>query len=222
MVDKKIFASRLRTRREQCGYTSIKAFAAAFDKRFRGGSVDLEGNNPYRGTLGSFKNYENPNKDNFPNVKTAAEICQLLDCDMDYLLGYIDFPKHIHQEMNERFGLSQKATKHLIFWNEPHVRYSDTLNLVLESANFENALCYAKKMMKLKPTLDGLLEARQKWLAETFSGPPDCGKAYNYTGDNGLADLITKYRMEYDSSRLYLNESLTFLIQEMERISAEK
>ena len=76
--------------------------------------------------------------------------------------------------------------------------------------------------MKLKPTLDGLLEVRHKWLIETFSGPPDCGTAHNYTGDNGTADMIKEKRQEYDSSRLYLNEYLTFLIQELERISTEK
>ena len=105
---------------------------------------------------------------------------------------------------------------------DPRFVLSEMLNIFLESANFENALHHAIKVMKLKPTLDGLIEIRNQWVRDTFSGPPDCGTAYNYTGDNGLADMIREKSMEYDSNRLYLDESLTFLVRELEALATKE
>ena len=220
-MDRKLFAARLKKRRVECGYTSQTAFAQAYNERFIHNWRELMGNNPTGGILGTLKSYENPNGSD-PSLDKVANMCILLNCDIDYLLGNINEPKHIYQAMHERFGLSQKATEHLIYWSRPHVRYSEMLNIFLESANFENALHHAIKVMKLKPTLDGLIEIRNQWVRDTFSGPPDCGTAYNYTGDNGLADMIREKSMEYDSNRLYLDESLTFLVRELEALATKE
>lgn len=216
-----VFAERLTTRRKACGYTSKTAFAKAFHSRFRNGD-QLAGNTPYSGTYATIKNYENPKYTGSPSLDIVVQICQLLDCDIDYLLGFIDEPKHIYQATKEQFGLSNEATNRLIYWNKRHVNYSGVLNHVLESANFENALHHAIRLMKVKPVLDGLRQTRQEWLRKTFSGPPDCGTAYNYPGDNGLADAISEKEKEYASQRLYLDEYFTFLIQELEKIAVQK
>lgn len=217
-MDRRLFAERLRERRKACGYSSREDFAEAYNKRFGQDNP----NSPYGGVLGTIKKYENPNHLGAPKLDIVDNICSMLDCDIDYLLGYIDYPKHIHQAMNEECGLSQKATDHLIYWNKRHVNYSGILNIFLESTNFQNALYHAMRLMRVKPILDGLHKTRQEWLRKSFSGPPDCGIAYNYSGDNGLADAIDEKEKEYASQRLYLDEYFTFLIQEIEKISLEK
>lgn len=220
-MDKILFSKRLKERRKTCGYSSSKAFASAYNARFIYGGTDLAGNNPDAGILGTIKNYENPNHQGMPRLDIVANICSLIDCDIDYLLGYIDYPKHIHQAMNDECGLSQKATERLMSWHRMF-NYSKTLNIILESANFESALFHAVHLMKIVPTLEGLRRVRRKWQQDTFSGPPDCGTAYNYTGDNGLADAISEKEKEYASQRLYLDDNFRFLIQELERVSLEK
>lgn len=217
-MDQRLFAERLRERRKACGYSSREDFAEAYNKRFGQYNPD----SPFGGTFGTIKNYENPNYRGNPELSKVVNMCSMLDCDIDYLLGTIDYPKHIHQAMNEECGLSQKATNNLMRWNKWHINLSSMLNVFLESTNFENVLYHAVCLMKVKPALDELREARQKWLCESFSGPPDCGSAYNYTGDNGLTDAISEKEKEYASQRLYLNDHFTFLMQEIEKLSLEK
>lgn len=221
LFNNKIFAVRLASRRKEQGYKSKQAFARAFVERYRNGA-ELSGNNPASGFYATYKNYENPNYEGAPSLDIVAQICQMLDCDIDYLLGKIGQPKHIHEAMNQECGLSQKATDQLIYWNKRHVNYSGMLNIFLESANFDHALYHAIRLMKVKPILDGLREARSEWARKAFSGPPDCGTVYNYTGDNGLSDAISEKEKEYASQRLYLDEYFTFLIQEIERIALER
>lgn len=215
-----VFAERLTSRRKACGFMSKTAFAKAFHMRFRNGD-QVAGNNPYSGTYATIKNYENPKYTGSPSLDIVVQICQMLECDIDYLLGKIDEPKHIYQAMSDQFGLSNTATDHLVYWKE-QLDYSEVLSYFLESANFENALYHAIRLMEVKPVLDGLRQTRQEWLRETFSGPPDCGIAYNYTGDNGLSAMISDKEKEYASQRLYLDECFTFLIQELERIATEE
>lgn len=221
-MDKKLFSERLKQQRIAAGYKTQKAFASAYNEKYYPNFTYSYGTDKDAGILGTLKNYENPNKDIIPRLEYVDNMCQMLNCDIDYLLGYIDYPKHIHQAMNQECGLSQKATDQLIYWNKRHVNYSGMLNIFLESANFDHALYHAIRLMKVKPILDGLREARSEWVRKAFSGPPDCGTAYNYTGDNGLADAISEKEKEYASQRLYLDEYFTFLIQEIERISLEK
>lgn len=220
-MDKILFSRRLKEQIE-AKYKTQTAFAIAYDKKYNPGTFCNEANSPHKGTINTIKKYVSPTSPTIPSLDKIDNMCQMLDCDIDYLLGYIDYPKHIHQAMNQECGLSQKATDHLIYWNRRHVNYSGMLNIFLESANFDHALYHAIRLMKVKPILDGLREARREWVHKAFSGPPDCGTAYNYTGDNGLADAISEKEKEYASQRLYLDEYFTFLIQEIERISLEK
>lgn len=221
LFNKATFSKNLAERRKGCGYLSQQSFANAFNARFRNGN-GLDGNNPTSGILGTIKHYEDPNHKSMPRLDIVVEMCQLLDCDIDYLLGKINQPKHIHEAMNQECGLSQKATDRLICWNKCHLNYSGMLNIFLESANFESALHHAIRVTKVKPQLNGLRKLLWKWNDEIFSQPPDEDGAYNVpNGHNALHEQIAKEELEYASQRLYLNECFTFLIQEIERIALE-
>lgn len=218
-MDKILFSQRLKEQIE-AKFKTLTAFAIAYDRTFNPGTFLNDANSPHKGTLGTIKKYVSPSATTIPSLEKIDNMCQLLGCDIDYLLGHIDHPKHIHQAMNSECGLSPKATDRLIYWRR--VNYSGMLNIFLESNNFESALCHAIRLMKVTPILEGLRDARREWLRKAFSGPPDCGTAYNYTGDNGLADAISEKEKEYAAQRLYLDEYFTFLIQEIERIALER
>lgn len=113
-MDKILFSKRLKERRKACGYSSALSFATAYNAKFRNGTSDLAGNNPNSGILGTLKNYENPKHSGMPRLDIVAEICELLDCDIDYLLGNIDQPQHIYQAMYQQCGLTQNSTAHLM------------------------------------------------------------------------------------------------------------
>lgn len=219
-MNKILFSRRLK---EQIisKYKTLTAFAKAYDTKYNPKTFCSEANSPHKGTLGTIKKYVDPLATTIPSLEKIDNMCKLLDCDIDYLLGHIDYPKHIHQVMNQECGLSQAATNRLIYWKKPYVDYSAMLNRFLESTNFEKALYHAIHLMQVKPILDELREARKEWLRKSFSDPPDCGTAYNYSGDDGLSDAIREKEMEYASQRLYLNESFTFLIQEIEKAALE-
>lgn len=59
--------------------------------------------------FGTLKNYENPNHSGIPRLDIVANICEMLDCDVDYLLGKIDLPKHEYEAIYQKCGLSLTA-----------------------------------------------------------------------------------------------------------------
>lgn len=217
-MDKILFAHRLKTRRIECGYSSRSVFAVAYDRRYKNGDADLAGNNPHKSTQYSLKNYENKDHSSIPSVEVVANICEMLDCDIDYLLGKIDTPKHIYQAMNEMCGLSEKATEKLIYWKGRHVDYTGMLNIILESGNFENVLFHAINLSEISPILEELRKRRRTQLEQVYATPPDCEDAYNVpNGHNALCDMIGEKEKEYAAERLCLEDNLAFLLQEIEK-----
>lgn len=127
-MDKKLFSERLQKLRIAAGYKTQKEFAAAYNKTFYPnftytyGSTDTD-----KGILGTLKNYENPNKDTMPKLETVDNFCKMLNCDIDYLLGYIDFPRHIQQVVHDKVGLSAEAVFRLVGNASPENAFIDFL-----------------------------------------------------------------------------------------------
>ena len=225
-MDKKIFSTRLKARREQCGYSSIQSFAIAFDRKFRNGDTGLDGNSPYKGSYGSFKNYENPSKDTFPNLSTAAEMCQLLNCDIDYLLGNIDQPKHIYQAIHERCGLTETSMEQLINWYSHGGCYTKTLNYILSSPNFDNLLYHIGEMMEAKPIYEETVQRLGEWAKSAYaqSTHPD-GNAEEKSIHQLLVEAEGQLlnntchiaEVKYDVERLKVNDHWAFLVSELEK-----
>lgn len=105
-MDKILFSSRLKAQRKACGFNSTRAFAGAYNVRYRNGTASMEDDS---GILGTLKNYENPNHPGIPRLDIVANICEMLDCDVDYLLGKIDLPKHEYEAIYQKCGLSLTA-----------------------------------------------------------------------------------------------------------------
>ena len=212
-MDKKLFSERLKEQRIAAGYKTQKAFAQAYNNRYFPNFTYTYGNNMDAGILGTLKNYENPNKEIIPRLEYVDNMCKMLDCDIDYLLGKIDEPKHIYQAMKDLCGLSNAATEQLIYWKTHGGNYTDTLNMLLVSTNFDHVLFHAAELIKAKPIYMGLFEILQNRITETYStqnlqeGPHDL---------SSLRESVARYQTKYEIEKLRLNEYLTFLVGELE------
>lgn len=64
-------------------------------------------------------------------ITRLSEICNLLDCDLDYLFGKIEVSKNQTNNIMLETGLSEEAAKVLL-----NNKYIDTLNAILKDENF--------------------------------------------------------------------------------------
>lgn len=119
-MNKILFSEKLREQRKKCGYDSIADFAKKYNETFPAQRSDRKEENKgdYSGILGTLKNYENPNKDCKPRLDIVDNLCKLLNCDIDYLLGNIECETHDIQFIHDKTGLSAEAIEQLIKWNE--------------------------------------------------------------------------------------------------------
>lgn len=118
-MDKILFSERLREQRKKYGYDSILDFAKKYNETFPAQRKDRKDENKgdYAGILGTLKNYENPNKDCKPRLDIVDNLCKLLHCDVDYLLGNIECETHDIQFIHDKTGLSEDAIKRIISKN---------------------------------------------------------------------------------------------------------
>ncbi len=213
-MDKILFSKRLKERRKAVGYTSTKAFAAAYNVRYNNKMANIDDDS---GVLGTLKHYENPNHLGIPRLDIVENICEMLDCDVDYLLGKIDLPKHSYEGMYQLFGLSERVVDQLEYWNRNG--YSDAMNTVLGSPNFDNALREASNYMIIVPTARALGERLEAKKVEIYSKPrPEGG----YPKLTTLRELARTNQIQCDIARLNLTDNLTFLVMELEKIALER
>lgn len=112
-MDNRSIGKRLRELRKKRGYKSQEAFAEAINV--------IE-----RKTVSKWETGEAA----IP-IKKLAEICDALDCDLDYLFGKIDVPKNAVQSVMQQTKLSEKAVDAII-----KTRRKDVLSAILESKKF--------------------------------------------------------------------------------------
>lgn len=213
-MDKILFSERLKERRKAVGYTSTKAFAAAYNVRYKNKMANIDDDS---GVLGTLKHYENPNHPGIPRLDIVENICEMLDCDVDYLLGKIDLPKHSYEGMYQLFGLSERVVDQLEYWNK-HGCF-DAMNIILGSPNFDNALREASNFMEIVPTARAMQEKLAEKKAEIYSQPKPEG---GYPKLTTMKELTNANQIQCDIVRLNLNDHLTFLVSELERIALER
>lgn len=146
-MDKILFSERLREQRKKCGYDSITDFAKKYNEIFPAQRKDRKDENKgdYGGILGTLKNYENPNKDCNPRLDIVDNLCKLLNCDIDYLLGNMECETHDKQFIHDKTGLSEDAINKLLeLYNNAGSRIEiwdadsclDIINKLLASEDF--------------------------------------------------------------------------------------
>lgn len=115
-----------------------------------------------------------------PKLDNLLYLCEILDCDIGYLTGEIDTPRHITTDVCEATGLSEDAANALI--NEPFSGFYDTL-IKMTSAQVEEPKEYfsvptclyadfleLKQIHQLKKIYeDGIDPALQKLFSSAYS-----------------------------------------------------
>ena len=139
-MDKNLFSIRLSDLRKARGFKTQYALAKAYNEKFppkrRDDTSGNEGD--FSGVLGTIKNYENPNKNLSPKLSIVCNLCEILDCDIDYLLGNIDVPRHITQDMMDLTGLSEGACEKLKYLQLKNCSTGnlDCLSLLIDDVDF--------------------------------------------------------------------------------------
>ena len=112
-MDKILFSERLVKSRKECGYKTQYALAQEYNRRFPSSRKDKKQENT-SGILGTIKNYENANHKGSPNLEIVLNLCEILGCDIDYLIGKIACKTHDTQIVHNKTGLSETAIDSLV------------------------------------------------------------------------------------------------------------
>lgn len=131
-MDNKI-SIRIKRLRKEHGYKSQEKFADALHVHPK--------------TVQGWESTENPK---LPDLDNLLMICEILDCDLDYLVGRIEQRKHNIKTVSEITGLSEKAVE-IITKTKPYRDLSDLS---------ENDYC--EENGKLKLTKAGVEKVKQK------------------------------------------------------------
>lgn len=115
-MDKFLFSERLSELRKERGYKTQNALAVEYNKRFPSTRKGKKEENT-SGILGTIKNYENANHPGSPNLDIVLNLCEILECDIDYLVGKIECKEHDTQFIQDKLGLSYDTIKHIISLN---------------------------------------------------------------------------------------------------------
>lgn len=109
-MNKELFSERLKSLRKEKGYSNPKQFADAYNEKFPPKRRDEAAGNITSGILGTIKHYENPNyTKSMPTLDKVMNMCELLDCDIDYLTGKLDYKTHSIKFICEFTGLSEET-----------------------------------------------------------------------------------------------------------------
>lgn len=163
-MDKILFSERLARRRKEMGYKTQRDFAKAYDTKFPTKKRD-ESNGSDSGILGTLKNYESGGDKCNPKLQIVVNMCSILDCSVDYLLGAINKPQHEQQFVCEYTGLSLESIETLHELSAKHealqtVTYG-LLNSLLDWFMLEGLAIYCEDYNKNK-YLDQTLYVQDK------------------------------------------------------------
>lgn len=130
-MNKFLFSERLAHRRKECGYNTQYALAEEYNKRFPSSRKNRKEENSGNssGILGTIKHYENGNYTGSPKLEIVDNLCKILECDVDYLLGNIECKTHDDQFIHSQTGLSETAILEL--------RQLHAETVVYEKANYD-------------------------------------------------------------------------------------
>lgn len=110
-MDKILFSERLAKIRKERGYKTQWDLAKAYNLKFIPGWENMTSDSS--GIYGTIKHYENANHMGIPKLDIVCNLCELLNCDIDYLTGKIPVETHENYNIMQRTGLSHEAVKYL-------------------------------------------------------------------------------------------------------------
>lgn len=129
--DVSLFGKNIQTRRDQLGLTQAQLAERVWEGEINNPDSNVVPSAAKEQKRKNICNYENGK---FPkDGKIYYRLCKVLDCDMDYLFGLIDSPKHIYADIQEQTCISKEAAEKL---KKNAGGYWQALSAVLESEVF--------------------------------------------------------------------------------------
>ena len=107
-MNRTIFMDRLKELRKE-KFMTQRDFADAYVEHFNGLRESKSDRPDMFGTIQAWEQGKT-----MPNAEALYNICELLECDADYLLGRIDARTHNINDIIDNLGLSDKATNNLL------------------------------------------------------------------------------------------------------------
>ena len=225
-MNKILFSERLVARRKECGYKTQYALAEEYNKRFPSSRKNRKEENSGNssGILGTIKHYENGNYNGSPKLDIVDNLCKILECNVDYLLGNINCKTHDIQFIQQYTGLSEKAINYLHDKSRSK-RYVNILNIFLNYGNFDNALFHIDRYMENVYLYQELTkirrERRKKIISECIQNYGDL-ISYNYPYNDTLDKKIKDTEEKMNVEEFKIDQHFKFIIQQIERIAKEK
>lgn len=173
-----------------------------------------------RASLGYYEN-----GDRKPDIEILMKLADYYHVSSDYLLGMSDVKKadSTIQSMVLKTGLSENVINKLCYYKERMTEFTDSLNIVLKSTNFEKVLSEVKEYMDAVKMTDELTKIRRKRREEVFSKQPDGPNgSYNWPYNDNLDEIWSESHQKEELSEFHLDMHFKFLIRELAKLAGRK
>lgn len=214
LLKQKEIAERLKSLRSVAGYTQkdIAQKMGITEKTYRKWEV---------GIYNRKTNIEYYPAIEYDNLFTLAEIYHV---SIDYLLCRSNCTSVDNHYISLKTGLSEPAITYLREKsNSKH--YTDVLNILLKTGNFDNALWHIGKYMEAVYLHEGLTkirhERKEKIITESIQNHGDL-QSYNYPYNDSLESKIKEVETQMDVEELRIDQNFKFIIHEVARIAAQR
>ena len=124
------FGDRIAKRRKECGFKSQTDLAEKMVPAFEDGDEHARAVESRRKLVSNWESGKS-----HPSLRDFVDLCKLLDCDMEYLLGDIEVPRKEIKSAMDITGLSAEAINALSCLSDSN--YVNVLSALIEDANFE-------------------------------------------------------------------------------------
>jgi len=210
-MDKILFADRLRNAREAKGLTQ-KELAQLFNEKYGKGSIDGTG-----GMYGSIKKWENGT---MPTLDRISNLCELLDCDLDYLTGKIKELKREDADIAKVTGLTPANIHKLKHWQLLKPQKIEVLNSFIGSPYFDSIifrLTNYKDYLEQYNTLSNKLTEQNKKIHSQKPDEFDNLRVYNYPGETEIDSNIAETEKQLDITEFKISKWFNICIEELRK-----
>lgn len=145
-----------------------------------------------------------------PPMDKMIALAVVFDCDISYLLGDYEKEKKDRSDICNMTGLSEKAIIEIMRYKEQYPDYIDSLNFLLESDNFEDALFCIYEYSNALLSVDALRTYRYEQIAALDA-------IRDYKPNLKLLDEIRQGQEKADLCEYNLSTRFSFIVQEIKR-----
>lgn len=187
------------------GFKRARKAKGLTQAKFCGEFINYDGS---KFSLSTIRNWEQGR--NTPELKTIEALCLFFDCDMDYLFNNIAHRTHDNAFISKTLGLSESAIDFLRGTKQQYPDYIDSLNFLLESTNFENALYHIYEYADSLRQVNTLRQYKADQLAKLNS-------IDEYQPNLYLLEEISNRQDKVNLSEYMLSKQFGYIIDELAR-----